>query len=201
MSLYGYYCKGCGTPIVGDRAEGGERCILIHVRHGCEVGRTSGKYAECEQVKGDALFGSEEIISYNVNSRKNILKYRDDDYGSDGRRVYNNYSITFESLLQLIELENFKRISLELDSKHKEEVKDLAYVTEISKLINELSESRYDETLALWKTLKKVENFKYSGLVAWHTKCYDEATEEKKTLLEPSRKDLSCLGYVRKEFL
>ena len=199
MSLYGYYCKGCDTPIVGDRAEGGEKCILIHVRHGTEIRRTSGKYAECEQVKGDDLFGSERLI-YNPNSRDNILKYRDDDYGSCGRRIYNNKTVTFETLLELVELENYKRISLALDSKRTEEIKDLAYVDGIVELINQMSDSRYDETLALWNTLKKVENFKYSGLVAWHVKCYHDATEEKNDLTPSLTDPNQSWGVIRKKY-
>lgn len=46
MGCFGYVCKGCGTPIRGNCYTGGEKCVLIHVRHGEELGCVEGHYNE-----------------------------------------------------------------------------------------------------------------------------------------------------------
>ena len=46
MGSFGYICKGCGTSLQGHALHGGENCVLIHVRHGVELGRTDGHYNE-----------------------------------------------------------------------------------------------------------------------------------------------------------
>ena len=50
MGCFGYICKGCGTPINGRCHTGGEKCVMIHVRHGKEVGRVEGHYDEYGRV-------------------------------------------------------------------------------------------------------------------------------------------------------
>ena len=50
MGCFGYICKGCKTPINGCCTSGGEKCILIHVRHGEELGRVEGHYDEYGRV-------------------------------------------------------------------------------------------------------------------------------------------------------
>ena len=39
MGCFGYICPVCKTGIRGDCSVGGELCILIHKRHGKEIGR------------------------------------------------------------------------------------------------------------------------------------------------------------------
>lgn len=46
MGSFGYICKGCGSNIRGEAVLGGEKCVLIHVRHGKELGRVEGHYNE-----------------------------------------------------------------------------------------------------------------------------------------------------------
>lgn len=46
MGCFGYICKGCGTSIRGNCHSGGEKCVMIHVRHGQEMGRVEGHYDE-----------------------------------------------------------------------------------------------------------------------------------------------------------
>lgn len=50
MGCFGYICKECGTAIRGDVHNGGENCVLIHVRHGKEIGRVEGHYDEYGRV-------------------------------------------------------------------------------------------------------------------------------------------------------
>lgn len=47
MGCFGYICKGCGTPIIGKSSDdGGESCIMYHVRHGEVLGSVEGHYNE-----------------------------------------------------------------------------------------------------------------------------------------------------------
>jgi len=50
MGCFGYICKGCGTPINGSNLGGGESCVMIHMRHGKELGRVEGHYDEYGRV-------------------------------------------------------------------------------------------------------------------------------------------------------
>lgn len=42
MGCIGYICKGCGTAIRGNCYDGGELCIMKHVRHGEVLGKLLG---------------------------------------------------------------------------------------------------------------------------------------------------------------
>ena len=49
MGSFSYICRGCGKPICGE-----EKVVLLHVRHGEEVGRAVGTYydyGEVEEIK------------------------------------------------------------------------------------------------------------------------------------------------------
>lgn len=46
MGAFGYLCKGCKTGVRGDYDKGGEKVVMIHVRHGEELGRVEGHYDE-----------------------------------------------------------------------------------------------------------------------------------------------------------
>ena len=50
MGCFGYICKECGTSIRGNCFTGGEKCVMIHVRHGKEMGRVEGHYDEYGRV-------------------------------------------------------------------------------------------------------------------------------------------------------
>lgn len=70
MGCYGYLCKGCGTHIAGNNSVGGELCVLIHVRHGVEVGRTTGHYNEYGSVIEDGKSTKDEFDG-TANTGKN----------------------------------------------------------------------------------------------------------------------------------
>ncbi len=54
---------------------------------------------------------------------------------------------------------------------------------------------------AIWDSLEKPVDFKYSGIVAWHVKCYHDATEEEKNDLTPSLTDPNqSWGVIRKKY-
>jgi hypothetical protein len=46
MGCFGYICRGCGKNIRGDCYIGGEKCVMIHIRNGVELGRVEGRYNE-----------------------------------------------------------------------------------------------------------------------------------------------------------
>ena len=53
-----------------------------------------------------------------------------------------------------------------------------------------------------WRKLERVKLDKYSGIVAWHSKCYNRASEEEKKDLTPSLPDPDqSWGKVRKQFI
>lgn len=125
MGCFGYICKGCGTPINGDCFNGGEKCVLIHVRKGKELGRVEGHYDEYGRV-------------IEQKGLPEVDKFRGDSDGINGH--------------------------LEICS----------------------SEFSCGED---------------SGIVAWHYKCYEKATEIQKNNLTPSEGDPNqSWGDIREEF-
>lgn len=95
MGNFGYICKGCGTPINID-----EKCVLIHVRHGEELGRTEGHYDGYGRVDEDEVFRNDDIK--NINSHENIwvsefklndsiyLNSKDNPNGKSGIAAYHS---------------------------------------------------------------------------------------------------------------
>ena len=78
MGSFGYMCPVCETSIRGNCGTGGELCVLIHKRHGKEIGRIVGHYNEFGGVMEDedyrghnATYRNGEI---NVNSHKELCK-------------------------------------------------------------------------------------------------------------------------------
>jgi hypothetical protein len=125
MGCFGYICKGCRTPINGSCRDGGEKCILIHVRKGIELGRCEGHY---------------------------------DEYGT------------------VIE----------------EDGKPLGFRNETKGDINSHDEMCNSE----------FSGDSMSGIVAWHSLCYNKASEEEKSNLTPSEQDPNqSWGKIRKKFL
>lgn len=137
MGCFGYICKGCYTPINGDCFDGGENAILIHVRHGKEVGRTQGHYDEYGGVIEEENLPEEQ-------------KFRGDQDGINGH--------------------------------------------------NEICKSEFDLEDSIYANEdKKLDN--YSGIAAWHVKCYEEASDRKRNNLKPSKSDPNqSWGKVRDRF-
>ena len=72
MGCFSYICKGCGTSIRSVDGQS-EKCVMIHVRHGKELGRIMGHYngyggVEEEGDKPDRFRGES-----GKNSHKEII--------------------------------------------------------------------------------------------------------------------------------
>ena len=65
MGNFSYICNHCGKAINID-----EKCVLIHVRHRKELGRTQGTYAGYGNVKEDNVFRNND--ENNPNSHAEI---------------------------------------------------------------------------------------------------------------------------------
>lgn len=77
MGCFGYMCRHCHTPINGRHYGGGEKCVLIHIRHGKELGRIEGHYDEYGRVVEDANLPDEQRYRGDgdgINSHKEICE-------------------------------------------------------------------------------------------------------------------------------
>ncbi len=92
MGSFGYMCPVCETSIRGNCSTGGELCVLIHKRHGREIGRTVGHYDEYGGVAENEDFrGHNETYQngkINRNSHKEMCEseMRLGDSNAFGRR-------------------------------------------------------------------------------------------------------------------
>ena len=230
MGCFGYICKGCGTPINGDCFTGGEKCILIHVRHGEILGKTEGHYNEYGGVIEDSTFRNDD--ESNPNNHKEICSSEFDFKDSildefRVKRLYKEKEVDWFTYLQTIvreELENHGYI-LDFCSFYdiiSEETKEeYLSVFQESTLFNGKKDAVYHQRLFYiayfdlernhdWR-YKVEEDFlklplanttgNFSGTVAWHSKCYHLATEEERNNLMPSFRDPNqASGKVRKKF-
>ena len=71
MGCFGYICPVCDTSIRGDCHNGGEHCILIHKRHGEEIGRAIGHYNEYGSVVENEHYRGDEEKYPNGKVNKN----------------------------------------------------------------------------------------------------------------------------------
>lgn len=83
MGSFSYICQGCGTSIRNgfkgienfDTYKGGEKCILIHIREGVELGRVEGRYDGYGSVVGENLLtGFRNDDPTDINSCDEIHK-------------------------------------------------------------------------------------------------------------------------------
>lgn len=71
MGCFGYICPVCKTSIRGNCSTGGELCVLIHKRHGEEIGRVVGHYNEYGGVTEDEYYRGDEVMYANGKPNKN----------------------------------------------------------------------------------------------------------------------------------
>lgn len=108
MGCFGFICKGCGTPIRGNCFTGGEKCVMIHVRHGEEVGRVEGHYDEYGRViEQEGLSEEEKFRGDNdsINGHNEICKSEfglSDSYEElESKKQYNGKIIDFYKFVML----------------------------------------------------------------------------------------------------
>jgi hypothetical protein len=190
MGCFGYICKGCGTPINGDCFAGGEKCVLIHVRHGEEIGRVEGRYDEYGRVidqeglpdeerfrgRGDGINGHSEICNSEFQFDDSYLRLQ-------GIRVYRGQEVSFDRYITIKKQE--------LRKKHGNEIGDNFWNRKLSNYVYE----RY------FNNLEYPKRDKYSGTAAWHSLCYNQASEAEKADLTPSDNDPNqSWGEIREKF-
>lgn len=226
MGCFGYICKGCGTPINGNCHTGGEKCIMIHVRHGKELGRTEGHYDEYGRVVEDKVFRNDD--DNNINGHKEICKsefHLEDSYHQDMRlykkkrvtpmeyvkmRVQSelgthNYCINTTSFLyDWVDYPRYLEIYKDyLMRKQMDDTNGLIMFREMLKnfVLTCIMQNK-DAKAFFWREFNKlptVEGSKFSGLVAWHSACYKKASAEERADLKPSELDPNqSWGKVRK---
>ena len=231
MGTFGYICAGCGTPINGESLGGGEKCVLIHVRHGKEVGRTEGHYDGYGRVVEDETYRND---GNHPNCHKEICKSEyelgDSFLRCQKLKMYKGKEVDFNTfcnlyLRDLIKkhkycIENFEyklclnerflnnyryeyqcyRKQLKLGNKDNAQ----AIAREMGRVLTaEIANSNLLRTGVeqAYRRLSHVRTMWYSGNVAWHSKCYHEATEKERNLLIPSRSDpCQANGRIRKKF-
>lgn len=220
MGCFGYLCKGCGTPINGDCFSGGEKCILIHARHGIEIARVEGHYNEYGSVIEQNDLPEHERFRGNsdgLNGHKEICNsemYFEDSYlGLSEKRVYRNQELTYLEFARLFRTEielidpfqhpKYRKI----DVNKRKEIHDKLRLDPdgaVRMARMNLWEYLYTEGIyeAEFVRLGFPKREKYSGIVAWHSLCYTKASEEQRVALIPSDSDPNqSWGPVRKKYI
>ena len=122
MGCFGYICKGCGTPINGRCHTGGEKCVMIHVRHGKEMGRVEGHYDEYGRVIEQE--GMDEELRFRgdgcgINSHHEICNSEfsmEDSYEEIVyKRIYNGKIVDFRDFMKLRFNEDFEKVDYDFD--------------------------------------------------------------------------------------
>lgn len=228
MGSFGYICRGCGTPINGKALIGGEKCIMMHVRHGKVLGKTEGHYDEYGRVVEDAVFRNND--KNNINSHEEICKSEYnlmDSYNVPfkmyrGKRIIfaeyikifiqselgkHNYCINENSVFYPYVNRNIYNSyyyrylhCLKIkDAKGAEEIKD-----NMRTFVGVEIVGKTDILVLIAKefdALPKGKGNKSSGIVAWHSYCYNHATEEERKDLTPSKPAPNqSWGRIRKKY-
>lgn len=245
MGCFGYICKGCGTSIRGNCMRGGEKCVMIHVRHGKEMGRVEGHYDEYGRVIEQEGLSEDEKFrgdGNGINGHSEIcdseFRFDDSHYCVNQLRYFKGEKVdisTFITRLMEDELGKHNYCPNKCDFYpiiYDEEILksiDIAYAiynslrkelkgeTNLKKKYDMLAKARSSVVDACvkaarcglvyyyktaWGKLKRVKLDKYSGIVAWHSKCYNKASEEEKKDLTPSLSDPDqSWGKIRKQFI
>lgn len=214
MGCFGYICKGCGTPVNGSCFVGGEKCIMIHVRHGIEIGRVEGLYDEYGRViEQEGLPEDEKYRGYSdgINGHSEICRsefeLEDSFFRLEGMRLCDGKEVSYMDYIRLgmskliggdlfsllDEAQKSEIISILGTSRSKAELLTRQYIWD--KMEN--SHEYEKQFAALPQNTRKI----YSGTVAWHSLCYHQASDADRADLTPSRSDPDqSWGRIRKKF-
>ena len=219
MGCFGYLCRGCGTPINGDCFSGGEKCILIHVRHGIELARAEGHYDEyggvveqCglpehERFRGncDGLNGHGEICISEIHFEDSYLQLSEKRVYRNQELTYFEFALLFRAEIELIDPFQHSKYS-KIDAGRRKEVHDKFRLDPdgAAKLARTYL-WEYLDAIGVYEAefarLGCPKREKYSGIVAWHSLCYRKASEEQRATLVPSDSDPNqSWGPVRKKY-
>lgn len=230
MGCFGYICPVCKTSIRGDCFDGGEKCILIHKRHGVEIGRTEGHYGEYGNVIEDEAFRSCDIDG--PNSHDEICEsemYLKDSMSFGYKRVAkNNKEYRIDSIHDIVwayldnhtmkELEKKDFLTKSIEKAKKDYEKLFSHNENLvndyngyneetlkSQLYFSLMPLNYNDNIeekmyAYAKRLPLSKNI-HSGIIAVHSKCYHSLTKEEQENLPFSKNDPNqSWGRIRKKY-
>lgn len=184
MGCFGYLCSVCDKQIVGNCFHGGEECVLIHKRHGVEIGRAIGHYDEYGKVLEDETFRNDE--EGNPNSHSEIC---------DSEMSFSD-SHSFDGLLfvdgETIRKGDVKRVfinQIRREMAHAIYHETGVFETIDSSEIEENWEERgYNERFIKFVLDAEVVKSE-SGIVASHKYCYDNLSNDEKKNLRISDAD------------
>ena len=207
MGDFSYICKHCGKSI-----RMGERCVMIHVRHGKELGRANGVYEGYGEISGNIDFRNEE--EGNPNSHYEICISEYDE--KDSRRIVKKEKAVYNKMKNKLDTIDIISMNLNENLKYKLfEGKPISLLkfAEIKSGKSIKKSDDYQDKLFDYQeeylSLSNNPNLRFpirSGIVAYHEKCYDEEVKNSKTHeiknLRPSREDPNQgWGTPRKEFI
>ncbi len=155
MGCFGYICKECGTPINGNCFTGGEKCVMIHVRHGKEMGRVEGHYDEYGRVVEQE--GMDEELRFRgegsgINSHTEICSSEfnmEDSYENlVDKRIYNGKVVDFRHYVRQKFNSDFEKVDYDFDK--------LNYAVFIREhfALNEAFDNTYKKYLKWYNTYK-----------------------------------------------
>lgn len=210
MGNFSYICNHCGKAINID-----EKCVLIHVRHGKELGRTQGTYAGYGNVTEDDIFRNNDIN--NINSRSEMctseLVLDDSLYviqsAKDTYKKMINNELTLSAFMKTSINENAKfklYNNIPISLIHFAEIKENIKITSRINLWDVLR--KYQKEYFYLPTNPNMNLIASSGIVAYHSKCYAEETTsnltdtDKNEKLSPSLYDSNQgWGNPKKEYM
>lgn len=217
MGCFGYICKHCNTPVRGNCFEGGEKCVLIHVRQGKELGRVVGHYNEygtvIEEDKEDPTrFRGEEGINSHDEIHQSEFRLDDSIGKYDDYRYYNGELIRYKQYLtakaEAIEDIEHSEVFAQLRDYYKQLVNKFDDAETRRFFAVDSVVNHWERKNEFWKEFydglpeyKSKDGLAQSGVAAYHHKCY-QAAEKKGTLdLLPSDADPNqSWGPVRKKY-
>jgi len=228
MGCFGYICKGCNTSVRGDCSSGGEKTVMIHVRNGKELGRVEGHYDEYGRVIEQSNIEEVQKFrgnSHEINGHEEICRSELDLDDSLCRvlekRLYNNSEYSFDSYLYEVIMDEFttnkdirkSNLYVGIPESYKKQIEEL-YTLKADEKANEakiemlfsfgVTQMPFENSAKLREQFDKlplIQRDKYSGIVAWHSKCYNSATDEQKNDLTPSFSDPNqSWGKLRKKY-
>lgn len=212
LGRFGYICKHCNENIRED-----EKCVLKHVRNGVLLGETEGRYNGYGTTKEDELREEQGDLGTfrghygnNINNRKNILDsewYLPDSYSVVGK-VETVYKYFMCGKQKVIVNYNQYLAYLKQDVESKLQMNKIT-TAEYGKLLLSLeADKNKGILLARFNMLPDVPNHilvrgnTYSGIIAYHSICYNRAIKKGTFNLIPSDKDKNQgLGKARKKYL
>lgn len=185
MGCFGYLCSVCNKQIVGNCFTGGEHSILIHKRHGLEVGRTVGHYNEYGGTLEDELYRSDKVAG--PNSHDEICDSEmslADSKSFHGRKMVRGTSVPISDMkshyVQHLEM----RLSLEALKNGSFEDYDFPDIWSQWDQPEYEHEKKFQEYLDSFEDVESL-----SGTVACHFLCYQALSEAEKGDLKLSESD------------